>query len=174
MCSCKRTQYHLSHTQVFPLSIHHWCQHCTLSFLYTLDLHHWLQSMACHWIWAHKAVMGITWYFRGCMRNTETEISSFWWNFSSLTALRVVKMTTSSAASDENFVKMTFLFQWKNASQILPILGVCVHLIRVLPNFCRAFFQMHFLERKVLYSGHNLTVHNSPVDNNAALVQVMA
>ena len=32
---------------------------------------------------------------------------------SSLAALEVVKMTTSSAASDENFVKMTtFLFQW--------------------------------------------------------------
>ena len=33
---------------------------------------------------------------------------------SSLAALEVVKVTTSSAASDENFVKMTtFLFQWK-------------------------------------------------------------
>ena len=30
--------------------------------------------------------------------------------FSSLAALGVVKMTTSSAASDENFVKMTFSF----------------------------------------------------------------
>ena len=34
--------------------------------------------------------------------------------FSSLAALKVVKMTTSSAASDENFVKMTtFSFQWR-------------------------------------------------------------
>ena len=33
--------------------------------------------------------------------------------FSSLAALKVVRMTTSSAASDENFVKMTtFSFQW--------------------------------------------------------------
>ena len=33
--------------------------------------------------------------------------------FSSLTALEVVKMTTSSAVSDENFIKMTtFMFQW--------------------------------------------------------------
>ena len=33
--------------------------------------------------------------------------------FSSLAALEVVKMTTSSAASDQNFVKMTtFSFQW--------------------------------------------------------------
>ena len=33
--------------------------------------------------------------------------------FSSLAALEVVKMTTSSAASDENVIKMkTFLFQW--------------------------------------------------------------
>ena len=32
--------------------------------------------------------------------------------FSSLAALKVVKMTTSSAASDENFIKMTtFSFQ---------------------------------------------------------------
>ena len=35
--------------------------------------------------------------------NEEMEIfSSFWWNFSSLAALEVVKMTTSSAANDEN------------------------------------------------------------------------
>ena len=35
---------------------------------------------------------------------------------SSLAALEVVKMTTSSAASDENFVKMTtFLFQWRGS-----------------------------------------------------------
>ena len=33
--------------------------------------------------------------------------------FSSLAALKVVKMTTSSAANDENFIKMTtFSFQW--------------------------------------------------------------
>ena len=35
--------------------------------------------------------------------------------FSSLAALKVVKMTTSSAASDENFIKMTtFSFQWSS------------------------------------------------------------
>ena len=32
--------------------------------------------------------------------------------FSSLVALEVVEMTTSSAASDENIVKMTFPFQY--------------------------------------------------------------
>ena len=32
--------------------------------------------------------------------------------FSSLAALEVVKMTTSSAASDENFIKMTFSFHF--------------------------------------------------------------
>ena len=32
--------------------------------------------------------------------------------FLSLAALEVVKMTTSSAASDENFVEITFLYQW--------------------------------------------------------------
>ena len=42
--------------------------------------------------------------------------------FSSLAALKVVKMTTSSAASDENFVKMTtFSFQcmWSTLSHVL-------------------------------------------------------
>ena len=33
-------------------------------------------------------------------------------NFSLLAALEVVNMTTSNAASNENFVKMTFAFQW--------------------------------------------------------------
>ena len=38
--------------------------------------------------------------------------------FSSLAALEVVILTTSSAASDEIFIKMkTFLFQWYNISQ---------------------------------------------------------
>ena len=36
--------------------------------------------------------------------------------FSSLAALEIVKMTTSSAASDDNFIKMTtFPFHWKDA-----------------------------------------------------------
>ena len=44
--------------------------------------------------------------------NTETEMFSFWWNLTT-DALEVVKVTTSSAASDENFVKLTtFSFQW--------------------------------------------------------------
>ena len=65
---------------------------------------------------------------------TEMKMSSFWWNFhhrlhwklskwqlpvqpvmkiffKSLFALEVVKMTTFSAASDDNFDNMTFLFQ---------------------------------------------------------------
>ena len=91
---------------------------------------------------------------------TETKMSSFWWNLrhwlhwklskwqfsvhpvtkisskydihhSSLAALKVVKMTIFSAASDENFIKMTtFLFQcienfengeFKNAQFIFSI-----------------------------------------------------
>ena len=41
-------------------------------------------------------------------------------NFSSLAALEVVKMTTSNAASDENFVKMTtFSFQCTIAQMIM-------------------------------------------------------
>ena len=40
--------------------------------------------------------------------------------FSSLAALKVVKMTTSSAASDENFVKMTtFSFQWLGHNNVI-------------------------------------------------------
>ena len=39
------------------------------------------------------------------------QMLTFWW-FSSLAALEVVRMTTSSAANDENFIKMmTFPFQ---------------------------------------------------------------
>ena len=54
------------------------------------------------------------------MKYPTNEIESNHWKenvvilmkFSSLAALEVVKMTTSSAASDENFVKiMTFSFQ---------------------------------------------------------------
>ena len=40
---------------------------------------------------------------------TEIEINVILMKFSSLTALEVVTMTTSSASSDENFVKMTLL-----------------------------------------------------------------
>ena len=40
---------------------------------------------------------------------TEMEINVILMKFSSLTALEVVTMTTSSASSDENFVKMTLL-----------------------------------------------------------------
>ena len=60
----------------------------------------------------------------GCKVPTDlVKISVKHWNgnvfilmkFSSLAALKVVKMTTSSAASDENFIKMTtFSFQWRS------------------------------------------------------------
>ena len=41
--------------------------------------------------------------------------------FSSLAALKVVKMTTFSATSDENFIKMTtFPFQWSNGIVDIP------------------------------------------------------
>ena len=56
--------------------------------------------------------------------------------FSSLTALEVVKMTTSSAVSDENFIKMTiFLFQCimqgtdKSSELILILTDIQTHLI---------------------------------------------
>ena len=39
--------------------------------------------------------------------NIETLMLSFWW-ISWLAALEVVILTTSSAASEENFIKMTF------------------------------------------------------------------
>ena len=51
-------------------------------------------------------------------RNTQGSVPVYWnrnaiilTEFSSLVALEVVKMTTSSAASDENFIKMTFPLQ---------------------------------------------------------------
>ena len=41
--------------------------------------------------------------------------------FSSLAALEVVILTTSNAASDENFVKMTtFSFQWEDSGLVIP------------------------------------------------------
>ena len=43
---------------------------------------------------------------------TEMEMMSFWWNFHHWLHWKLSKMTTSSAASDENFIKMmTFPFQ---------------------------------------------------------------
>ena len=51
----------------------------------------------------------------------EREILSFWWNFLSLAAPEAVKITTFSAAIDENFIKMTtFPFQcWKQSYDCL-------------------------------------------------------
>ena len=43
---------------------------------------------------------------------TEMKINVILMKFSSLDALEVVTMTTSSGGSEENFVKMTFLFKW--------------------------------------------------------------
>ena len=48
--------------------------------------------------------------------------------FSSLAALKVVKMTTSSAASDENFVKMTtFSFQWIKIATDADVIFKCIY-----------------------------------------------
>ena len=63
------------------------------------------------------------WWFK-CTVNTDAKMSSF----SSLPVLEVVKMTTSSAARDENFIKVeTFAFQWKWTSKfcITDSLSMC-------------------------------------------------
>ena len=48
------------------------------------------------------------------------DYDKFWWQkeFLSLTAQEVVKMTTSSAASNENFIEMTLLSSNRPISQI--------------------------------------------------------
>ena len=56
--------------------------------------------------------------------------------FSSLAALEVVKLTTSSAASDENFVKMTtFSFQWITRWDIDPNRQVRIGVSNQLPIY---------------------------------------
>ena len=71
--------------------------------------------------------------------------------FSSLTALEVVKMTTSSAASDENFIKMTtFSFQCvcvtKEENSLNPEENG--------RRFADEIFQCNFLEWKFLFIYH--------------------
>ena len=51
---------------------------------------------------------------------TEMKTLPFFMEFSSLAAVEVVILTTSSAASDENFTKMIFLFQWMSNYQVKP------------------------------------------------------
>ena len=70
-----------------------WCQTGTkpstttaLVFIETMVPYEWHYAIHIHWNWNVFILM----------------------KFSSLAALEVVKMTTSSAANDENFVKMTF------------------------------------------------------------------
>ena len=63
--------------------------------------------------------------------------------FSSLAALEVVKMTTSSAASDENFVKMTaLLFQFRSflLSRPLPPVGIVLLIITNPAKLASAWF----------------------------------
>ena len=52
--------------------------------------------------------------------NTETKMSAFFDEIftTKFSSLEVVKMTTSSAASDDNFVKMTFSFRWITCRRI--------------------------------------------------------
>ena len=90
-----------------------------LQFLYPGHLFRWRRSTE---IWAHMGnyIHNFKWVVHW---NGNVVILM---KFSSLAALEVVKMTTSSAASDENFVKMTtFSFQC-NYSSIPNFGGVLV------------------------------------------------
>ena len=80
---------------------------------YVYNVHAW----GCSWI---LSAVCYVWHRTLPLSICKPDLSVHHWNgnvfilmkFSSLAALEVVKMTTSSAASDENFVKMTtFLFQ---------------------------------------------------------------
>ena len=85
-----------------------------------------------------------------CVSNTDTVGLSFLIKFSSLAALKVVILTTFSAASDGNFVKITtFLFQWitsgerKNMFHVLlwPLLRhwyswICFYMRGIYRWFC--------------------------------------
>ena len=55
--------------------------------------------------------------------NIEMEINVILMRFSSQAAQEVIKMTTPYTASDENFVKSTFLFQWYELSSLLERQG---------------------------------------------------
>ena len=68
---------------------------------------------------------GITKCLIICVHKDSLYVTCQYWNrnillkFSSLAALEVVILTTSSAGSDENFIKVTFLFQWSWNSMLL-------------------------------------------------------
>ena len=79
-------------------------------------------SMCFNWVYFISAHSHIVWVLQFC---DCTRCNNCHWNenvvvlmkSSSLAALKVVKMTTFSAASDENFIKMTtFPFQWLTPS----------------------------------------------------------
>ena len=78
---------------------------------------------------------------------------------SSLAALKVVKMTTSSAARDENFVKMTtFSFQ-------------CIEAEVQWPPFCRRHFKINFLnDTHCILNAFNWTLIQAIIRINDGLV----
>ena len=73
--------------------------------------------------------------------------SKYHWNgnvvilmkFSSLAALKVVKMTTSSAANDENFIKMmTFSFQWLSICHDISTVATYAKFVKLTPALLQA------------------------------------
>ena len=66
-----------------------------------------------NWFVAVRLILTFLWVANWCKQLHRNGNVFILMKLSSLAALEVVKVTTSSAASDENFVKMTtFLFQW--------------------------------------------------------------
>ena len=111
--------------------------------VYILDIvYNWVQIRNCKtgssiilryfatWILIWHSVCKIIWVKRVmllvCIGNWKGNVILM--KFSSLAALEVVKMTTSGAASDENFIKMiTFAFQYWCIIQYIPWFMHMVH-----------------------------------------------
>ena len=76
-------------------------------------------------------------FWRNCHHWLHWKLSKwhFWRIFLSLAALKVVKMTTFSAGSDENFIKMTiFQFQPNNTMNIFH--GIyCIKVFCIIPTW---------------------------------------
>ena len=102
---------------------------------------------------------------------------------SSLAALEVVKMTTSSAASDENFVKMTtFLFQWFCAKllewylckshMLFATISTHLHLDKMAAILADNIFKCIFLNEKlcILIQISLKYIPGHPINNSQALI----
>ena len=82
--------------------------------------------------------------------------------FSSLAAPEVVILMTFVGANDENFVKMTFLFQHVEANMyfteiVIQCLGMCLHLLNVIKSL--SIFHDHSYSIHVLVMFHHCSCY---------------